>query len=799
MIGRIELFFRTIRRLLSRSELAVRFLRLPTTEAKVTEPGLIMIQIDGLSHTQLQRALDKGEMPFLRKLIRRDHYRLRPLYSGVPSSTPAIQAELFYGVKNQVPAFSFFHRERGQVFRMFDPTPATVIEQELAKKGKPLLAGGSAYSDIFTGGAAEAHFCPSSLGWGGLLQAANPFALLFLLLTNLYSLLRTGVLLILELGLALVDFASGLIKGHDLIKELKFVPTRVGICILLRELITIGVKMDIARGLPIIHLNLIGYDEQSHRRGPYSLFAHWALKGIDDAVARIWRAAGRAARREYDVWIYSDHGQECTISYLKLGGQSIDAAVAQVLQRFLAEQTSIHVNGRQGVQAQRFRLLGGKRIQKLFPLVFGNADPAADTEPIITAMGPLGFIYLPFDLARAELASLARQLANEATIPMVMMAEDDNRVRLWTDTGDEYLLPNDREAIFGPYHPFLGETARDLVAICHHPHAGELVICGWRKNAAACSFSVENGAHGGPGPQETKGFALLPTDIQPAKEPRNYLVPMDLRTAAFIALGSPEHRPLMTDRRRVSLKTLRIMTYNVHSCIGMDGKIAPERIARVIAQHRPDVVALQELDVGRKRTESVDQARIIAKHLQMDFHFHATVQVAEEQYGDAILTHLPMRLIKSGSLPGLSHKPGLEPRGAIWVAIDLDGVELQLINTHLGLRAAERWQQIEALFSSEWLNHPNCRRPVVLCGDFNAAPSSRVCLRIRENLQDVQVEFSNHLRPQRTFLGRYPVARIDHIFVDPGIKVVGIEVPATALARVASDHLPLIAEIGLRP
>jgi len=129
--------------------------------------------------------------------------------------------------------------------------------------------------------------------------------------------MRAAVLLVIELFLALFDFVSGVIDGHDLFKELKLVPTRVGITILLRELITMGAKIDIARGMPIVHLNLIGYDEQAHRRGPSSKFAHWTLIGIDDAIARIWRAAKGSACRDYDLWIYSDHGQEKKISYTK--------------------------------------------------------------------------------------------------------------------------------------------------------------------------------------------------------------------------------------------------------------------------------------------------------------------------------------------------------------------------------------------------------------------------------------------------------------------------------------------------
>jgi len=168
-----------------------------------------------------------------------------------------------------------------------------------------------------TGGADNSNFCASSLGWGAILKKANPLALSLLFLSNAYNFMRAAVLLVIELFLALFDFVSGVIDGHDLFKELKLVPTRVGITILLRELITMGAKIDIARGMPIVHLNLIGYDEQAHRRGPSSKFAHWTLIGIDDAIARIWRAAKGSACRDYDLWIYSDHGQEKKISYTK--------------------------------------------------------------------------------------------------------------------------------------------------------------------------------------------------------------------------------------------------------------------------------------------------------------------------------------------------------------------------------------------------------------------------------------------------------------------------------------------------
>jgi hypothetical protein len=95
MLSRIETFFRRLRRNLSRSVWLARLLRLPVSEGSPTRPGLIMIQIDGLAHPQFERALKHGELPFLRRLLRREHYQLHAHYSGLPSTTPAVQGELF--------------------------------------------------------------------------------------------------------------------------------------------------------------------------------------------------------------------------------------------------------------------------------------------------------------------------------------------------------------------------------------------------------------------------------------------------------------------------------------------------------------------------------------------------------------------------------------------------------------------------------------------------------------------------------------------------------------------------------
>ena len=120
-----------------------------------------------------------------------------------------------------------------------------------------------------------------------------------------------------------------------------------------------------------------------------------------------------------------------------------------------------------------------------------------------------------------------------------------------------------------------------------------------------------------------------------------------------------------------------------------------------------------------------------------------------------------------------------------------------MFTSHLSLWSRERLIQAEALLGSEWIGSPDCNEPVILCGDFNAKPSSIVCKRIGCKLRDVQTSLQSH-NPFDTWMGHYPFSRrIDHIFVSPGIKVMSISVPQTELEKVSSDHLPLVVELKI--
>lgn len=236
---------------------------------------------------------------------------------------------------------------------------------------------------------------------------------------------------------------------------------------------------------------------------------------------------------------------------------------------------------------------------------------------------------------------------------------------------------------------------------------------------------------------------------------------------------------------------VRLMTYNVHRCVGLDGRHLPERVADVIAECDPDIVALQEVDVERKRTGHAHHPQLLAQFLKMEFHFHPCLEIAQEKFGNAVLSRLPFRVVRSAGMPTLLSWP-VETRGATWICIDLGGGRrLQVINTHLGLVERERRDQVLALASRDWLGHPDCGPTRILCGDLNARPDSAVCRALRRILNPTDGT------RRGTWPAICPVMRLDHVFVSDGVVVQDVSIPRSFRARIASDHLPVLVDFTL--
>ena len=241
---------------------------------------------------------------------------------------------------------------------------------------------------------------------------------------------------------------------------------------------------------------------------------------------------------------------------------------------------------------------------------------------------------------------------------------------------------------------------------------------------------------------------------------------------------------------------MRLLTYNVHRCVGVDRRLDVDRIAGVIAEYEPDIVCLQELDVGRARTGGVDQAGLIAERLSMSVRFHPAMRVEAEEYGDAIMTRWPEQLVKAGPLPTIRGVPGLEPRGALWVRVEVAGAALDVVTTHLGLVPSEQQLQAAALVGPDWLDHADRTGPLLLAGDFNATSITRPYKTIVERLEDCQRQLGQ--RPSiKTFPSGFPAIRIDHVFVTEDIRITGVRADFSPLSRMASDHLPLAVDFEI--
>lgn len=799
---------RRIRRLLNRTRWTAKLLRRPPAEA-TDEPGLVILQIDGLPRRQLEQAFAEGRMPYLRQLVERGHFKLESFYSGLPSTTPAVQGEILFGQRCAVPAFQFLDRELGQVQRMFDAEAAQRVAGRLAAAGEPLLTGGRSYSNIYAAGAADARFCAETLEDDKQELVARPWQTVLLGLLYFPTVLRVLGLALWELVLALGDVTRGIIQRQDLRTELSFISSRVGVSIVLREYLRVMTKLGIEEGAPIIYVNFLGYDEHAHRRGPGSWFAHWVLKGVDAVIRDISRAARGAPARDYEVLVLSDHGQRQASFYDDVQGRPVEEAVKAALADGALAGRAIHafdpkLTGASLRNERARRLLGRRRGRTEAPRL--TADELA-SEVVVTALGPIGHVYLPTTPSDDDLARCAEHLVATEKVPLVLWR--DGADRLWAQNAEgRWEMLDAAAAVLGADHPFLDEVADDLEALCRHPNAGDLVISGSDLRGRPMTFVRENGAHGSVAGDEVRGFALVPHGfpVERRRSPRGeaYLRGEDVYRAAMafrdraesVALDATCGRAGPADSDRPDV--LRVMSYNVHSCISLDGKVRPDRVLQVIRAAGPDVIALQEVDANRDRSKREDQAKFLAEALGMHHEYYAVFESRGEQYGLAILSRWPMSLIQSSHLTPADPQRRREARGAMWVQIDAPWGPVEVINTHWGLTRGERLRQAAMLAGDEWLGRLSGAAPVVLCGDLNAGPASPAYRLLAARLTDVQTAaaVAKKRTPQGTFPSPLPLRRLDHILVNRGWaveQVISVRIPA---ATIASDHLPVCADLA---
>jgi endonuclease/exonuclease/phosphatase family metal-dependent hydrolase len=230
----------------------------------------------------------------------------------------------------------------------------------------------------------------------------------------------------------------------------------------------------------------------------------------------------------------------------------------------------------------------------------------------------------------------------------------------------------------------------------------------------------------------------------------------------------------------VNTALIRVTTYNVHKCRGMDRRTLPERIAEVILATNADAIACQEILAAQ-----VDD---IAHHLPgYTAHFGEVRKHLGEPYGNAVFSRLPVTHAKTYDI---SYR-GRERRGCLRVDLDFAGAVVHLFNVHLGTSFFERPHQARLLLSEDVLHGKELNGPRIVVGDFNEWTRGVATKLMSGHFQSVD---RRAFRLRRTYPGLLPMLHLDHFYYDKHLVLENFTLMRTRLALVASDHLPLIGE-----
>jgi endonuclease/exonuclease/phosphatase family metal-dependent hydrolase len=246
-------------------------------------------------------------------------------------------------------------------------------------------------------------------------------------------------------------------------------------------------------------------------------------------------------------------------------------------------------------------------------------------------------------------------------------------------------------------------------------------------------------------------------------------------------------------------QVIRVMTYNIHSCVNYKREVNCERFAGIIAELQADIVALQEVDAEKPFGKSRNQAGLLADRLKMDYIFFPSENAGLHAFGLAILSRFSFIESRHSLLPNLYPRLNPRKRGVIRTSIQLPDGPLHIINAHLSLFKLERRKQVKTLMGKDWLMAVPQDEPIILCGDLNAGPLSKTYRTFSRYLFDVQKEIKHPggFNSQPTFHSKSPLFRIDHIFVSHHFQTLNVEVTNTPNTRTASDHLPLTVDLAI--
>ncbi len=504
--------------------------------------GFIIIQIDGLAHEYLQEAMARGYTPTLQRLLGSGEVRLARWRCGLPSSTPAVQAGIMFGNNWDVPSFRWYEKNRGLSVVCKPPVVVRQVQQRVAAGREGILNGGSSYVNMFDGGARLSLFTLGAWGRDRFFENVRGFGFVLLFLLSPWRALRTvGV----SIGEYLRDLWGRLASRWRPGRPRRFTLIspffQIMVNVVFREIETFGVMMDIYRGVPSIWANYFGYDEVAHHVGPLGHDALRALRGLDKQVRQIDRIRRQYRRRQYDLYVLSDHGMSPSTPFRELRGHTLGEQIAAQLGEpaalderwgqvyharapadFLLEELRGMEMGRSKRVRALLRTLRHWVEERVPPDPELGWDLERRSDVIVRSSGSLAHVYFnitpsPMDLGEVAILypQLVERLVQETSIGLIL-GRNGGYAAFLTSQGVRQLEP---ESEFGPDHPLatLPEprlAAVQLARVASFPHSGDLILLGaWDEDGGVVCFEEQWASHGGLGGPQDYPFILYPAEL----------------------------------------------------------------------------------------------------------------------------------------------------------------------------------------------------------------------------------------------------------------------------------------------
>ncbi|MFL5508125.1 MAG: alkaline phosphatase family protein, partial [Gemmatimonadaceae bacterium] len=293
-----------------------------------------MLQIDALAYSDLRRALELGLCPTIARLLR-EGFALRRWFCGLPSATPYCQAGMFHGENDGIPAFRFYDKAARRVITCNAPHGVQYIRDRIHSTGA--LAGGSSYVNLLDGDAQTVAFTVATREKMSVYQRLGGTRMGLLILLHPIRMARMVFQGAFEWLLEEWERARGELAGRATHSEGIFPFIRILSNVVVRELQTMAILLDVYLGVPVIYSTFMQYDELAHHFGPSSKQALADLRRTDARIAEIWRMAQLAGGRGYDLVILSDHGMTPALSYRVQYGESLGTTVQAILDETMPE------------------------------------------------------------------------------------------------------------------------------------------------------------------------------------------------------------------------------------------------------------------------------------------------------------------------------------------------------------------------------------------------------------------------------------------------------------------------------